>query len=168
MSGSNYVIDQEIKRYVWDENKDNIAEIFDVELPFLQNEIDGLANAINTRFYKYNFDNNQVLTSNGLAPDATNQINLVGDGFGMISINLSIQSQADNTINIIRQYDFGFSSDPVYQLLGEQNARIIYENGGNIGNVVVAFGINGDKLQVSINPVGTIISANINVSVSTI
>ena len=168
MSGGNYVIDQPIKRYIWDDNKDLLTEIIDVELPFLQGEIDGLANAINTRFYKYNFDNTQVLTSDGQAPDATNQINLVGDGFGMISINMSIQSQADATINIIQQYDFGFSSDPVYQLLGEQNVRIIYHNGVNVGNVVITFGISGDKLQVSINPNGTIVSSNINVRISTI
>lgn len=168
MSGANYVIDETIKKYIWEKNEEDIKEIFDVELPFLQNEIDALASAINTRFYKYNFDNQQVLTSDGLAPSTNNQINLIGDGFGMITINMSIQSQTNTTVQIIRQYDFGFRTDPTYQLLGEQNARVIFESGANVGNVDVSFGLSGDKLQVSVNPNGTLVSANINISISTI
>jgi len=168
MSGANFVIIEDEKKFIWDENKESLTTIIEVDLPFLQGEIDGLANAINTRFFKYNFDDEQVLTSNGQVPSANNQINLTGDGFGMITIIITIQSQNDTTIKLIRQYDFAFEADPAYQLLGQQNLRTMYESGINVGNVLITFGISGTKLQVKVNPQGTEINCNMTISIATI
>lgn len=158
MSLNNAIVNITTKKYKWDENSDNIV--------FLQNEIDGLANAIQNRFYKENFNDNQVLTSNGEAPNNNNQINLYGYDFGMVSLNLSVRStDGGNTIKNLYLIDVGFEDDGGLTIL-QQNTNEFYKSGTNMNDVLITIDIVGGFLQISINPQGTEVNASISIKVS--
>lgn len=159
MSNSNLFINVATKKYKWDENAEDIV--------VLQAEIDGLANAIQNRFYKENFNNEQVLTSNGEAPDATNQINLFGNTFGICGLNLSVKS-TDAGVSMKALYIIDVAFEVVGGVLNilQQNTNELYKTGTQINNLLIGIDVVGGKLQVSVNPQGTDVNATIAVKVS--